>query len=241
MEEPNLNIKTVSIDTLEYDPFNVREHDERNVEAIKASLQRFGQQKPIVVKKDGTVIAGNGTLGAMRILGYKEVVIAETELDGEEAVAFSIADNRTAELATWDDVALTEALDQLNEDLLPATGYDESELDELIKSMDPEDVGAPGEGGDYQEFLKDLEEDGELEYGSTHKVGKNSVLVIADPTKHKEWIHLIDDSIDRIMPYPGLFGIASSDTLEMSYLFIQPLPRAGFLALRHYERVSQND
>ena len=101
MKGPELNIKTVSIDTLEYDPFNVREHDERNVDAIKASIARFGQQKPIVVKKDGTVIAGNGTLGAMRILGYKEVVIVETELDGEEAVAFSIADNRTAEMTNY--------------------------------------------------------------------------------------------------------------------------------------------
>ena len=53
MKEPELNIKTVPIDTLEYDPFNVREHDERNVDAIKASIARFGQQKPIVVKKHG--------------------------------------------------------------------------------------------------------------------------------------------------------------------------------------------
>lgn len=132
MEEPKINIKTVAIDSLEYDPLNVRKHDERNIDAIKASLSRFGQQKPIVVKKDGTVIAGNGTLGAMRMLGYKEVVIAETELDGEEAVAYAIADNRTAELASWDEQALAEALDQLNDELLPASGFNENELGELV-------------------------------------------------------------------------------------------------------------
>jgi len=139
MKEPELNIKTVAIDTIEYDPFNVREHDERNIEAIKSSLARFGQQKPIVVKKDGTVIAGNGTLGAMRMLGYKEVVIAETELDGEEAVAFAIADNRTAELAAWDNQALAQALDQLGEELLPASGFDEDELAELLNNLEPID------------------------------------------------------------------------------------------------------
>tara|TARA_R110001583_G_scaffold31420_4_gene107458 strand:- start:170 stop:718 length:549 start_codon:yes stop_codon:yes gene_type:complete len=149
MKGPELNIKTVSIDTLEYDPFNVREHDERNVDAIKASIARFGQQKPIVVKKDGTVIAGNGTLGAMRILGYKEVVIVETELDGEEAVAFSIADNRTAELATWDDLALAQALDQLDDELLPASGFDEEEMAELLDRLEPSDLDG-GESSDLK-------------------------------------------------------------------------------------------
>ena len=143
MKVPGLNIKTVDIDSIEYDPFNVREHDERNVDAIKASIARFGQQKPIVVKKDGTVIAGNGTLGAMRILGYKEVVIAETELDGEEAVAFAIADNRTAELAAWDNQALAQALDQLDGELLPASGFDESEMAELLDNLEPSDTDFP--------------------------------------------------------------------------------------------------
>ncbi len=146
MKEPRLNIKTVPIDSLEYDPFNVREHDEQNIEAIKASLARFGQQKPIVVKTDGTVIAGNGTLGAMRMLGFTEVAIVETALDGEEAVAFSIADNRTAELATWDDQALAQALDQLEGDLLPASGFDQNDIDVLLASLGNWDSEADTDG-----------------------------------------------------------------------------------------------
>tara|TARA_R100000458_G_scaffold10719_2_gene8476 strand:+ start:1252 stop:1857 length:606 start_codon:yes stop_codon:yes gene_type:complete len=143
MEDPKIKIKTVAIDSLEYDPLNVREHDERNIDAIKASLARFGQQKPIVVKKDGTVIAGNGTLGAMRMLGYKEVVIAETELDGEEAVAYAIADNRTAELASWDDQALAQALDQLGDELLPASGFSDDDMEELLNNLEPSDTDFP--------------------------------------------------------------------------------------------------
>ena len=94
------------------------------------------------------MIAGNGTLGAMRILGYKEVVIAETELDGEEAVAFSIADNRTAELAAWDNQALAQALDQLDDDLLPASGFDETEMAELLDRLEPSDL----DGGESSEL-----------------------------------------------------------------------------------------
>jgi hypothetical protein len=47
--------ETVPIDSLSFDPANVRKHGERNLATIKASLQRFGQQKPIVVDANGVV------------------------------------------------------------------------------------------------------------------------------------------------------------------------------------------
>jgi ParB-like chromosome segregation protein Spo0J len=47
----------------------------------------------------GVVIAGNGTLAAAVELGWKDIDVVETKLKGQEAVAFAIADNRTAELA----------------------------------------------------------------------------------------------------------------------------------------------
>ena len=50
------------------DPANARAHSERNLQAIADSLDRFGQQKPIVITPDGTVVAGNGTLEAARSL-----------------------------------------------------------------------------------------------------------------------------------------------------------------------------
>jgi hypothetical protein len=51
---------TRPIDGLKLDPANARLHNERNLNAIKASLNKFGQQKPIVALPDGTVIAGTG-------------------------------------------------------------------------------------------------------------------------------------------------------------------------------------
>src|SRR5690554_4033428 len=92
-------IERSPIGDLTADPANVRKHSTRNLEAIKASLKRFGQQKPIVVDGNGVVIAGNGTLEAARSLGWTHIEIVRTELTGSEAVAFAIADNRTAELA----------------------------------------------------------------------------------------------------------------------------------------------
>jgi ParB-like chromosome segregation protein Spo0J len=98
-----MNIETIAVSELSLDPSNVRKHSRRNLDAIKASLRKFGQQKPIVVDAKGIVLAGNGTLTAAKELGWTEIQATRTELAGVEATAFAIADNRTAELAEWDD------------------------------------------------------------------------------------------------------------------------------------------
>lgn len=125
----------VSIDSLTFDPSNVRKHDPKNLDAIKSSLNRFGQQKPIVVDAKGVVRAGNGTLMAAKALGWKEIAIVRSTLAGSEATAYAIADNRTAELAAWDDDALAQTLAALqieDEDLALATGFDAKEIDALL-------------------------------------------------------------------------------------------------------------
>ena len=58
-----MNLETVTIESLKLDPNNARKHSKRNLDAIKASLEKFGQRKPIFVH-NGVVIAGNGTLEA---------------------------------------------------------------------------------------------------------------------------------------------------------------------------------
>jgi ParB-like chromosome segregation protein Spo0J len=120
------------------DPANARKHSERNISTIKASLVRFGQLKPIVLASDGkTIIAGNGTWYAAKMLGWTHIAAAVSPLAEAEAVAFGIADNRTAELAEWDDETLTTLLDALPGDLQQVAGFDANELSDLLKL--PED------------------------------------------------------------------------------------------------------
>ncbi len=133
-----MRAETVSIDSLSFDPANVRKHGERNLATIKASLLRFGQQKPIVVDANGVVRAGNGTLAAAKALGWKEIAVVRSALAGSEATAYAIADNRTAELAEWDEDALAETLSALqceDEALLDAAGFDSAELSRMIDGM----------------------------------------------------------------------------------------------------------
>lgn len=114
-----MQLERLSVDTLFHDPRNARAHDEDNLVAIAKSLERFGQQKPIVVSTDNVVIAGNGTLAAAKRLGWTHIEAVRSVLQGDDATAFGIADNRTAELARWDYQVLAESLKKLE-----ATGYD---------------------------------------------------------------------------------------------------------------------
>ena len=134
MKPDAMQVEWVPIDSVHADPANVRRHPERNLASIKASLARFGQQKPVVVDGQGIVRAGNGTLEAARALGWKEIAIVRSGLKGTEATAYAIADNRTAELAEWDEPALAEQLRSLqSEDFeLAATGFDGSEVDTML-------------------------------------------------------------------------------------------------------------
>jgi DNA modification methylase len=135
-----MKAEIVLIESLSFDPANVRKHPERNLATIKASLLRFGQQKPIVVDASGVVRAGNGTLAAAKALGWKEIAIVRSSLKGSDATAYAIADNRTAELAEWDNDALAQTLAALqieDEALLEAAGFEASELQAMT---DPGEV-----------------------------------------------------------------------------------------------------
>lgn len=109
-----MEVHKVEVSSLVFDPVNARKHDSRNLEAIKGSLTRFGQQKPIVVDAKGVVLAGNGTLAAAKALGWTEIWVKQSDLDTVNASAYSLADNRTAELAEWDDEALHSQLAALD-------------------------------------------------------------------------------------------------------------------------------
>lgn len=129
---PSLKDRLVEIKGLAADPANTRVHDERSLEAIRGSLQRFGQQKPVVIDTRGVVIAGNGTLEAARQLGWTHIAAVRSDLDGVERVAYAIADNRTAELSAWDDGALRLTLGAMPADAAMAAGYTQDELAELL-------------------------------------------------------------------------------------------------------------
>lgn len=124
---------SVPIKTLIFDPANARKHSPKNLDAIKGSLARFGQQKPIVISKDDVVIAGNGTLEAAKSLGWENIQVVRSKLTGSDITAYSIADNRTGELAEWDLNVLPGTLEALGQELdLGEIGFDKDDLSKLL-------------------------------------------------------------------------------------------------------------
>ena len=141
-------------------PGNPRRGD---IEAVKRSLEAFGQRKPIVVRRsDSVVIAGNHTLQAAQALGWDEIAVVWVDDDEVTSKAFALADNRTAELGDYDEEALADLINDvgsLNPGLLESSGWDDKAVKELLDRVEqielptdvddvPEDVAAVSKLGD---------------------------------------------------------------------------------------------
>jgi DNA modification methylase len=128
---PRLAGLAVPISSLVAHPKNPRRGD---LEAIKASLSRFGQLKPVVVQAStGYVVAGNHLLAAARGLGWDQLAATVVELDDPTATAYMLADNRTSDLGTYDDALLAAILEeQAVAANLAGTGYGAADVDELV-------------------------------------------------------------------------------------------------------------
>ena len=90
--------------------------NEAAVNATANSIREFGWRAPITVDKDGVIISGHTRLLAAKQLNLKEVpVYVAADLTPQQVKAYRIADNATAELATWDEDLLAMELVNLPE------------------------------------------------------------------------------------------------------------------------------
>jgi ParB-like chromosome segregation protein Spo0J len=138
-----LAIRYEPIDSLNPNQKNARSHSKRQIEKIAASMQAFGLNCPILVDRDRNIVSGHGRLLACRQLGLTEVpTISLEHLTQAQAQAFAIADNRLAELATWDNQLLGEQLrllSEMNLDFnLELTGFEVAEIDARIEGVTEE-------------------------------------------------------------------------------------------------------
>lgn len=105
------------------------------VDKVAASLKEFGWRQPIVVDKDGVVVAGHTRLLAAKKLGLEKVPVhVATDLTDAQVKAFRLADNKTGEIADWDHAMLSLELSDLQEfDYdLGMTAFDPAEISKLM-------------------------------------------------------------------------------------------------------------
>lgn len=128
----------VSISELRFYPGNARRGD---IDLIAESLGKLGQYKPIVVNKDGTILAGNHTVMAAQRLGWETIDVHRVDVDDETAKRIVIVDNKANDQSTYDVEDLVNLLTELP--TLEATGFTRDEVDELLESLDDIDADIP--------------------------------------------------------------------------------------------------
>lgn len=98
--------------------------NDKAVPAVAESLKEFGWQQPIVIDRDNTIIAGHTRYKAALSLGMKTAPCKYAdELTPEQVNAYRLADNKTAELAMWDEDKMKEELAKCSKFDMSAFGF----------------------------------------------------------------------------------------------------------------------
>lgn len=145
---PPFFVEMVALPALTELPDNARHHAaDKDIPVLMASLSQFGQRKPIVVKRvyrghANVIIAGNGTSRAAFQLGWSHIAVAWFEGTDDDADAYALVDNRTAELSEWDLQRLSAQLQAIaarDPDAVTRLGWAPHELGPLMSArFEPE-------------------------------------------------------------------------------------------------------
>ena len=106
---------------------------------------------PIIVDEDDVVVAGHTRLRAAIKLSLQTVpVVRASHLTAEQARAFRLADNRLAEMTTWDDHALALILQDMGDVATEIPGFDDAYIEQALAALEDEsrtpDITRPAPG-----------------------------------------------------------------------------------------------
>ena len=137
-----------------------------NAEAVayvKRSILKFGFRQPIIINQGNVIICGHTRLLAAKELGMTEVPCIKVEdLSEDEVRAFRLADNKVAEMSTWNWDKLEQELGAIDMSLLDFDmsdfGFDSDKHDQA----DYDDFWEEGSAGSKEETEEQDEPDDEI-------------------------------------------------------------------------------
>lgn len=143
------------------------------VDAVAASIRQYGFRQPIVVDRAGVILCGHTRWKAAARLGLGGVpVIVARALTDEQARAYRIVDNRTAELAEWDFEKLAAELQSLQD-----AGVDLSSIgmsaDEVTAAIER---GAPASAEDLENAIPPAPLNPSSKRGDLYQLGTHRLL-----------------------------------------------------------------
>ena len=187
-------IQMVDVSKLKPYENNPRSND-KAVPKIAESIRRYGFNVPITADRNGVIATGHTRYKAALSLGMKQVpVIYLDDLDEGEIAAWRLVDNKTGEIATWDE-------DKLNLELKAL----------LSMKVDLSEFGFPGEDKILEQVREDdfvpiLPKNPISKKGDIYKLGDHR-LMCGDATNADDMARLMDGSQSDLVvtdqPYNG--------------------------------------
>lgn len=134
---------------------NARTHSPEQVAKIASSIKEFGFLNPVIISKDGGILAGHGRVLAAKKLGLKSVpCVEEDHLTETQKRAYILADNRLALDAGWDEEMLKLEMFDLSKEVdLNMLGFNEKEISSILSIEQEEEIKIPDEI-DYKNELE---------------------------------------------------------------------------------------
>jgi len=194
---------------------NARTHSDEQVAQIAGSIKEFGFNNPVLVDKEGSIIAGHGRLMAARKLGMDKVPVVELQhLTEAQRKAYVLADNRIALNSGWDTSMLSLELQDLKDDIdLSLLGFDPDELDALLNPIVETD------GLTDEDAVPDVPDEPKTKLGDIYILG-NHRLMCGDSTTiddvDKLMVGVYPDLIHTDPPY-GMNAVSKSSVLKANY------------------------
>ena len=128
--DSSMNIVYRQLETISPYEKNPRKNDDA-VEYVANSIREFGFKVPIVIDKDGVIVAGHTRYKAAKKLCMDSVpCIVADDLTDEQIKAFRLADNKTAEFAEWDIKLLDSELENIFGVDMGGCGFEMDDIDQ---------------------------------------------------------------------------------------------------------------
>jgi site-specific DNA-methyltransferase (adenine-specific) len=199
-----LNITQKTLDELIPYENNPRDNDDA-VDYVAESIKEFGFKVPIIIDKNNVIVAGHTRYKACKKLSINEVpCLVADDLTEEQIKAFRLADNKVAEIATWDFEKLDLELSTLELDM-ELFGFEIIEDEEPVEATEDDyEVEVPAEP--------------KAKYGDVYQLGKHR-LMCGDSTSIDDVEKLMNGAkVDLLItdpPYNVNYEGATKDKLTI--------------------------
>ena len=220
-----LNIEHLKIEAITPYAHNPKTHPPEQIEKLARVIERFGFRVPVLVDEKNVLIAGHGRLLAAQKLELKTIpAIRAKGLTPDQVKEYRIADNKLAELSTWDYTAMAHdfTLAEL-ETLAPDMGLSETDLEAFMDAaaLTPEEARAAAD---------QAARDGRFDQNMTGPVNPKMAIVPQYLETYEAFIIVCQNQIDEVFMREAL-GL---EELQKSYID-KKVRRANILTVEQFK------